>query len=195
MTFFGGSFMDGFQKRTLKKKQHIINTAQNLFKRTGVSDANILDIAKEASVSHVTIYHYFNNKDGLIDAVMDDTLDKISMKAVEILDRAKTFEEGLDLILEYESNRYEGYHDNFKQALIAHEKNKMHRENNDILDSLRRFMELSKTSNRPVRKFSKETILVFVYLFRYLKSHGFLDITHVKQEITEFFKYGILDYT
>lgn len=187
--------MDGFQKRTLKKKQHIINTAQNLFKRTGVSDANILDIAKEASVSHVTIYHYFNNKEGLIDAVMDDTLDKISQKAVDILDHVKTFEEGLDKILEFESNRYEGYHDNFKQALIAHEKNKMQRENNDILDSLRRFMELSKTSNRPVRKFSKETILVFVYLFRYLKSHGFLEIPHVKQEITEFFKYGILDYT
>lgn len=187
--------MDGFQKRTLKKKQHIINTAHNLFIKIGVSDANILDIAKEAEVSHVTIYHYFNNKEGLIDAVMDDTLHKISMKAVDILDHAKTFEEGLDLILEFESNRYKGYHENFKNALINHEKNRMQRQNKDILDSLRRFMDLSKTSNRPVRPFSSETVLVFVYLFRYLKSHGFLEIPHVKKEITEFFKYGILDYT
>jgi len=152
--------MDGFQKRTLKKKFHIISTAQAIFKKSGISDANILDIAKEAGVSHVTIYHYFNNKEGLIDAVMDDTLHKISMKAVDILDHAKTFEEGLDLILDYESKRYQGYHPDFKDALIAHEKSKMQRENNDILESLRKFMELAKTSTRPVRKFSKETTLV-----------------------------------
>ncbi len=187
--------MNGFEKRTQKKRNHILKTAQTLFKKHGLKKMNILDIAEAAGVSHVTIYHYWGNKDGLIDGVMHETLKEITQQGIEILNSAKNFEDGLDRILNFEANRYEGYDESFKNALVAYEKNQMQREDTDILDSLRRFIELAPDSDLPVRKFSNETIRVFVYLFRYLKSHGFLDDETVQKEITEFFKYGILDYS
>lgn len=187
--------MNGFEKRTLKKRNHILKVAQTLFKKHGLKKMNILDIAEAAEVSHVTIYHYWGNKDGLVEAVMAETLKEITEQGVELLDSAKSFEEGLDRVLNFEANRYEGYDESFKDALVAYEKAQMHRDNSGILDSLRRFIELAPDSEIPVRKFSSETVKVFVYLFRYLKSHGFLDNPTVKQEITEFFKFGILDYS
>lgn len=187
--------MNGFEKRTLKKRKHILKVAQSLFKKHGLKKMNILDIAEAASVSHVTIYHYWGNKEGLVEAVMAETLRSITEQGVEILDNAKSFEEGLDRVLNFEANRYEGYDSSFKDALVKYEKEQMTRDDLDILGPLRRFIELASESEIPVRKFSSETVKVFVYLFRYLKSHGFLDNPTVKQEITEFFKYGILDYS
>lgn len=187
--------MNGFEKRTLEKRNHILKVAQSLFKKHGVKNMNILDIAEAADVSHVTIYHYWGNKDGLIQSAMEETLKEVTQQAIDILDGAKDFEEGLDRVLDFEANRYHDYDETFKEALITFEKAQMNRDNLDVLDSLRRFIDLSRESSRPVRKFSNETVRVFVYLFRYLKSHGFLDDATVKKEITEFFKFGILDYT
>jgi AcrR family transcriptional regulator len=187
--------MNGFEKRTQKKRNHILKVAQTLFKKHGIKKMNILDIAEAAEVSHVTIYHYWGNKEGLVEAVMAETLNDVTQQGVDILDTAKDFEEGLDRILDYEANRYQGFDPSFKEALVLYEKAQLQREDIDVMDSLRRFIELAPDSDIPVRKFSSESMKVFVYLFRYLKSHGFLDNPTVKKEITDFFKHGILDYT
>ncbi len=187
--------MNGFERRTEKKKNHILNVAQKLLTEKGVKDVNILDIAEVAGVSHVTIYHYFGHKQGLVDAVMDKTLHETSSQAREILDQAKTFEEGLDKVLEFEATRFDHCEITFKNEIITFERTHIDRDNTLITDSLRRFMMLAPTSPIPVRPFSNETIKVFVYLFRYLKTHGFLNDAQVKKEITEFFKAGILDYS
>ena len=187
--------MNGFERRTEKKKNHILKIAQSLLIQKGIKDVNILDIAEAAGVSHVTIYHYWGHKQGLVDAVMDKTLQEVSNQAVEILDQAKTFEEGLDRVLNFEATRFDHFDPSFKEDILAFERGQISRDNTLISDSLRRFMLLATDSPTPVRPFSDETIRVFVYLFRYLKSHGFLDNPKVKEEITDFFKAGIMDYT
>ena len=187
--------MNGFERRTEKKKHHILNVAQRLLIQKGIKDVNILDIAHEADVSHVTIYHYWGHKQGLVDAVMEKTLHEVTQQAIEILDQAKTFEEGLDSVLNFEATRFDHFEPTFKEEIIAFERSQIGRDNTLISDSLRRFMMLAPESPTPVRPFSDETVKVFVYLFRYLKSHGFLDNPKVKQEITDFFKAGIMDYS
>lgn len=187
--------MNGFERRTEKKRHHILNVAQSLLIERGIKDVNILDIAEKAKVSHVTIYHYWGHKQGLVDAVMEKTLHEVSSQAIEILDQAQTFEDGLDRVLNFEATRFDHYEPSFKEAVIAFEKSQIGRDNTQISDSLRRFMTLAPESPIPVRPFSDETIRVFVYLFRYLKTHGFLDNPVVKEEITAFFKAGILDYS
>jgi AcrR family transcriptional regulator len=187
--------MNGFERRTEKKKSHILGIAQKLLIKQGIKEVNILEIAEAAGVSHVTIYHYWGNKQGLIDGVMEKTLHEVSTQAREILDQAQTFEEGLDKVLAFESTRFDHYEPTFKQEIIAFERTHLQRDNTLISDSLRRFMMLAPDSPIPVRPFSDETIRVFVYLFRYLKTHGFLDNPQVKREITDFFKAGIMDYS
>lgn len=57
--------MDGFQKRTLKKKKSILNAAFALFNQYGYKNVTISNIAKEAHVSPDTIYSYFESKENL----------------------------------------------------------------------------------------------------------------------------------
>lgn len=57
--------MDGFQKRTLKKKKGILDAAFSLFNQYGYKNVTISNIAKEAHVSPDTIYSYFESKENL----------------------------------------------------------------------------------------------------------------------------------
>lgn len=57
--------MDGFQKRTLKKKKGILDAAFTLFNQYGYKNVTISNIAKEAHVSLDTIYSYFESKENL----------------------------------------------------------------------------------------------------------------------------------
>ena len=58
--------MKGFEMRTEKKKEHIINTSISLLKTLPPNKISVRDLAKKANVSVVTIYNYFGNKEGLI---------------------------------------------------------------------------------------------------------------------------------
>lgn len=62
--------MDGFAKRTEKKKKGIIQSALQLLTEKGSKDLKIEDIAKRANVSQVTIYNYFGSKKKLIQEVV-----------------------------------------------------------------------------------------------------------------------------
>jgi AcrR family transcriptional regulator len=57
--------MDGFQKRTLKKRKAILDTSLVLFNEYGYKNVTIMKIAKSAHVSIDTIYNYFESKENL----------------------------------------------------------------------------------------------------------------------------------
>lgn len=57
--------MDGFQKRTLKKKKDILAASLALFNQYGYKNVTIANISKEAHVSLETIYNYFESKENL----------------------------------------------------------------------------------------------------------------------------------
>jgi TetR/AcrR family transcriptional regulator, cholesterol catabolism regulator len=53
-------------------KERIQGKAHELFMRYGVRSVSMDDIASQLGMSKKTIYQYFNEKDELVDAVMDD---------------------------------------------------------------------------------------------------------------------------
>ncbi|MDR0596773.1 MAG: TetR/AcrR family transcriptional regulator [Clostridiales Family XIII bacterium] len=57
--------MNGYEKRTDKKKRAIISAARELFSERGVARVGISEIAKSAGVSQVSIYNYFGDKNSL----------------------------------------------------------------------------------------------------------------------------------
>ena len=67
--------MDGFQKRTLKKKEAILKAALTLFNQYGYKNVTIAKIAKEAHVSLETIYNYFESKDNLKKELLKQIID------------------------------------------------------------------------------------------------------------------------
>lgn len=62
--------MDGFQKRTIRKQNAILEAAYRLFLKQGVRATPVATIAKEAGVSQVTIYNYFKSKQTVVRRVV-----------------------------------------------------------------------------------------------------------------------------
>ncbi|AZV58024.1 TetR/AcrR family transcriptional regulator [Clostridium sp. AWRP] len=55
--------LDGFEKRTLKKRKAILDTSLSLFNKYGYKNVTIAQISKQTPVSLETIYNYFGSKD------------------------------------------------------------------------------------------------------------------------------------
>ena len=58
--------MNGFERRTEKKKERIYTAAFELFCKYGTDKTNINEIAEKAGVSPASIYNYFGSKEGLM---------------------------------------------------------------------------------------------------------------------------------
>lgn len=56
----------------LDREKIIIDAALKVFSQKGFSDTRMADIAKEANMSYGLIYHYFENKEKLFDAIVED---------------------------------------------------------------------------------------------------------------------------
>jgi len=76
--------MNGFQKRREKKMEDIIESALELFSEKGIKEVSIVEIAKKANVSQVSIYNYFENKENLAKQVLFKIMDR-AMEHLEIL--------------------------------------------------------------------------------------------------------------
>ena len=55
----------------------IVATARKLFEQRGVRATSIAAIAKEANVTRELIYYHFANRNGLIEAVIDDYVEDL----------------------------------------------------------------------------------------------------------------------
>lgn len=90
--------MDGYQLRTYQKRTDILNATRQLILTKHLNKITILDIAKLAHVSHVTIYKLFNNKETLVIAALKNlSYDNVN-NILHVLSSDDTF-----------LNRLEGY--------------------------------------------------------------------------------------
>ncbi len=52
-------------------RENIVTVALDLFSLNGYEGTGVQEIADKAGVSKPTLYHYFGNKRGLLDAIME----------------------------------------------------------------------------------------------------------------------------
>jgi TetR/AcrR family transcriptional regulator, fatty acid metabolism regulator protein len=67
-----------------EKRKRILAAAVALFGQRGFHEARIAEIAARAGVAEGTVYLYFRNKEDLLGAVFDDTMDEVLDKGREI---------------------------------------------------------------------------------------------------------------
>lgn len=67
-----------------EKRKRILAAAVALFGQKGFHEARIAEIAARAGVAEGTVYLYFRNKEDLLGAVFDDTMDEVLAKGREI---------------------------------------------------------------------------------------------------------------
>lgn len=88
--------MDGFQRRKEQKMKNIKAAAFQLFVEKGPKNVGVKEIAKEAEVSQVTIYNYFDSKDKLFQNVFYDYMDEKITESEKIIAGNQTFKEKID---------------------------------------------------------------------------------------------------
>lgn len=99
--------MDGFAKRTEKKKNNIIQAALHLIIEKGSKELKIEDIAKKANVSQVTIYNYFGSKKKLIQEVIKQYIIDKQEDHIVLLASGKSFPEIIkEIILENKAHSH-----------------------------------------------------------------------------------------
>lgn len=77
--------MNGYEKRTLAKRQGILKAAQELFSQKGITDVSVTEIAALAKVSRVTLFHYFGDKETLAREALVEWVGQLVSEYEEIL--------------------------------------------------------------------------------------------------------------
>jgi AcrR family transcriptional regulator len=54
------------------KRQLILDAAIKIFARTGYHGARVSDIAREAGIAYGLVYHYFKNKEQILDTIFEE---------------------------------------------------------------------------------------------------------------------------
>ncbi|WP_164985270.1 TetR/AcrR family transcriptional regulator [Ammoniphilus sp. CFH 90114] len=111
--------MNGFEKRAEQKKQDIIHSSIELFKTLPPAKVSIRDIAKKAHVSVVTIYNYFDSKEGVIHEVVRSILTEQMEQAQSIIESHKPFPEKLKELIFVKSTLLTHFHPEFLQLLLT----------------------------------------------------------------------------
>jgi AcrR family transcriptional regulator len=83
--------MNGYERRTEEKKKLVLNTALDMFLKSGISNTSVSDIAKTAKVSKVTIFNYFQSKDNLAREALKIYFDQYISSFINIIESNKTF--------------------------------------------------------------------------------------------------------
>ncbi len=60
------------------RRKEILRAAARVFAERGLREAKVSDIARAAGLSHGLIYHYFDSKDALAEAIFDEKLNQMS---------------------------------------------------------------------------------------------------------------------
>ncbi|MEH6936626.1 TetR/AcrR family transcriptional regulator [Bacillus sp. JJ664] len=90
--------MDGYQKRTQLKMENIELSTIKLLSLP-INDIKIMDIAKLANVSQVTIYNYYGSKEALLKAAFLRLMDQQYEEYKKLLSSDKAFEEKIKEML------------------------------------------------------------------------------------------------
>ena len=79
----------------------IVDAALKVFSRKGYADTRMADIAREADMSYGLVYHYFENKENLFDAIVEEWWTGFYNELEELQKRPVPTEEKLVGIIRY----------------------------------------------------------------------------------------------
>jgi AcrR family transcriptional regulator len=85
-----------------RNREAVLGAARQLFKEGGC-DCPIEGIAKQAGVGVGTVYRHFPNKDALVDALVDQRFEHLTVKAREALEKEDAWEAFVEL-MRYSAN-------------------------------------------------------------------------------------------
>ncbi|MDQ1002263.1 AcrR family transcriptional regulator [Neobacillus niacini] len=101
------------RRRTLNQDQIKI-CAMEVFSEIGYMKATVKDITTRANVGHGTFYHYFKNKNDLLDQLVDDLFEKVNQDV-----QPKTLSESLYETMKDEAGTILDFYNQNRGVLLA----------------------------------------------------------------------------
>ncbi|MGN8646833.1 TetR/AcrR family transcriptional regulator [Gracilibacillus sp. HCP3S3_G5_1] len=190
--------MDGFEKRTQRKKNKILETSLQLFNDKGIKSVPIAKIASEANVSQVTIYNYFDSKENLIYETMVYFVEKEYQKFQNILDSDVSFPEKIEQITFNKTDDAAKINEELYHYIMDDFSNKgsyidrIYQEKSIPLFT--KLVEEGKRTGYINQDVSTEAIMMYIHMFKeYLKNDKVSDyILPLTEDIITLFFYGLM---
>lgn len=191
--------MDGFERRTERKKESIRQAAFELFSAYGVQKVSIAEIAKKAKVSQVTIYNYFGSKDELLRDVTISLLEKRLKDDADVIESDLPFPEKIETYISEKTNELSAMNPDFLKSMMSEDPilRQMSEDftKNKYIPLLLELIEKGREEGYIHHHISNEAILIYINMFREDKrSNGLFDIEHSRslfKELVTLFFYGI----
>ncbi|MNO42328.1 transcriptional regulator BetI [compost metagenome] len=193
--------MNGFEKRAAQIKLKIMNTTMEMLKLWEPKRLRIVDIAKEAGVSQVTIYNYFGSKEALLSESFKDFIEKVIREFEDYILGGHSLKEIIEYIMTMERETYSSLPPATVKELMIEDKEMFHyieeRYTNDVLPLMVKMVEDGKARGEISSKVSTKGILSFMGM--YMRSSGEMldeaskqeDIDAFLEEAIHLFFYGI----
>ncbi|MFC4401555.1 TetR/AcrR family transcriptional regulator [Gracilibacillus xinjiangensis] len=190
--------MDGFEKRTQLKRQNIKEAALDLFTRNGIKKVSISQIAKEANVSQVTIYNYFDSKENLLKEAMEYYVEKSFEHYQRLLDASIPFPDKIEKMIFQKTEITGTIHEEiYAYFLDNSEEQASYLEKIYQEKSVPFFQQLiseGKESGFIREDLSENAILLFLHMFNdYMQKKDLSEILlPITEDIMHLFFYGIM---
>ncbi|MCF7801829.1 MAG: TetR/AcrR family transcriptional regulator [Candidatus Marinimicrobia bacterium] len=113
-------------KQPRSKHDQLLETARELVSRHGVRRVTVEEICRKASVSKVTFYKYYPNKQAIVWRILDDMVEYGIARFNEIIGMDISFEEKLRLIIQVKMEESAKYSEDFLEELIHADPDLMH---------------------------------------------------------------------
>lgn|SRR5690606_21766914 len=190
--------MDGFERRREQKKKDILQAALSLFLKYGVQKVSVAEIAKEAAVSQVTIYNYFESKDNLVHEAIIFYTDTVWQKYYEeIFESDLSFSEKITKIIFEKKETAEEIHPDFYQYFMKEYANGIsYMEKLYTEQVLPKFIELfneGKAEGLVDPTLSNEAIIFYIQMFKeyFQREDAYEKALPITEDLTKLFFYGI----
>jgi len=94
-------------ERLENRRQQLLLAATKVFARKGYHQSRIADIAKEAGVAYGLVYHYFKNKEEILNSIFEDNW-RIFLASIDwVRDNKETFRDRMEAIANVLFRSYE----------------------------------------------------------------------------------------
>ncbi|MEH7014295.1 TetR/AcrR family transcriptional regulator [Neobacillus niacini] len=101
-------------RRKMSNQDRIMKCAMEVFSEIGYMKATVKDITTKANVGHGTFYHYFKNKNDLLDRLVDELIEKLDHDV-----QPKTLTESLYETIKDEAHKILDYYNQNRGVLLA----------------------------------------------------------------------------
>ncbi|MCT8136720.1 TetR/AcrR family transcriptional regulator [Anaerobacillus sp. CMMVII] len=189
--------MDGFQRRREQKKRNILEAALDLFMKHGVQKVSIAEIAKEAKVSQVTIYNYFESKHNLIHEIFIYYVDKAVEDFEKVIHANITFPEKIQKLIFNKKEVATQINEEFYQYLMKEYSEGNYIEKIYAEKAIPYFNQLfleGKEKGYIDPNLSNEAILFYINMLKdYMqKEEVYQKVLPLTEDITNIFFYGMM---